>query len=79
MQCWRVFANIEPPLPPGFTCSVELEGVDGKSGHHGSGRRGPIAVDDGEPFIRPLLSHRLIIALAQRFSRSPFWPSTMLS
>lgn len=36
-----------PPLPPGFTCAVELEGVDGKSGHPGSGRTGPIAADDG--------------------------------
>lgn len=35
------------PLPPGFTCSVELEGVDGKSGKPGSGRKGPINVKDG--------------------------------
>ncbi len=32
------------PLPPGFTCAVELEGVDGKSGYPGSGRTGPIEV-----------------------------------
>jgi len=48
VQCWRAFAHIEPPLPPGFTCSVELEGVDGKSGHRGSGRQGPIAVNDAD-------------------------------
>lgn len=36
------------PLPPGFTCSVELEGVDGKSADPGSGRKGPILVTDGE-------------------------------
>ncbi|KAJ7502827.1 hypothetical protein B0H11DRAFT_1986548 [Mycena galericulata] len=35
-----------PPLPQGFTCAVELEGVDGKSGQDGSGRQGPISVDD---------------------------------
>lgn len=35
------------PLPSGFTCSVELEGVDGKSGIAGSGRQGPISVKDG--------------------------------
>lgn len=38
------------PLPPGFTCSVELEGVDGQSGQRGSGRKGPISVDDGQCF-----------------------------
>jgi hypothetical protein len=40
--------NIASPLPPGFTCTVELEGVDGKSGHVGSGRQGPITTDDGK-------------------------------
>ncbi|KAF9467364.1 hypothetical protein BDZ94DRAFT_1032958 [Collybia nuda] len=34
------------PLPPGFTCSVELEGIDGRSGKLGSGRKGPINVKD---------------------------------
>ncbi|RDB24860.1 Structure-specific endonuclease subunit SLX1 [Hypsizygus marmoreus] len=34
------------PLPRGFTCSIELEGVDGKSGKVGSGRQGPITVKD---------------------------------
>ncbi|KAJ7078857.1 hypothetical protein B0H15DRAFT_526893 [Mycena belliarum] len=34
------------PLPPGFTCATELEGVDGKSGQVGSGRQGPLSVDD---------------------------------
>lgn len=36
-----------PSLPLGFTCSVELEGVDGKSGIVGLGRQGPISVKDG--------------------------------
>jgi structure-specific endonuclease subunit SLX1 len=35
------------PLPIGFTTSTELEGVDGKSGKQGSGRKGPIEVTDG--------------------------------
>jgi structure-specific endonuclease subunit SLX1 len=38
------------PLPLGFICSVELEGVDGKSGNVGSGRQGPIGVKDGDVF-----------------------------
>lgn len=40
------------PLPLGFTCSVELEGIDGKSGNVGTGRHGPIDVKDGN-VIRP--------------------------
>lgn len=36
------------PLPIGFTFVTELEGVDGKSGKVGSGRKGPIEVTDGE-------------------------------
>ena len=36
-----------PPLPRGFTCIQEFEGVDGKSGNAGSGRSGPIDVTDG--------------------------------
>lgn len=35
-------------LPKGFTCVREYEGVDGKSGKVGSGRRGPIDVTDGK-------------------------------
>lgn len=46
-QHWKTAEDVLP-LPPGFTCSVELEGVDGKSGHPGSGRQGPISVDDCE-------------------------------
>lgn len=78
VQCWKAFANADPPLPPGFTCSVELEGVDGKSGHPGSGRQGPIDVDDGEPFLFPLPLDDTLIAMAQRISRTHFWPRTML-
>jgi structure-specific endonuclease subunit SLX1 len=39
------------PLPLGFICSVELEGVDGKSGLVGSGRVGPMRADDGKNSI----------------------------
>lgn len=35
-------------FPPGFICSIELEGVDGSSGLRGSGREGPVCVTDGE-------------------------------
>jgi len=50
-------------LPPGFTCSVELEGVDGKSKQIGSGRRrGPIDVEDGDTILQiatlPRIHHR---------------------
>lgn len=41
------------PLPIGFTCSIELEGVDGKSGKTGSGRKGPLSVTDGGCGSRP--------------------------
>ena len=52
-QYWRdnVTTDIAAPLPPGFTCTLELEGVDGKSGHAGSGRQGPISVNDGKSFL----------------------------
>jgi hypothetical protein len=78
VQCWKAFANADPPLPPGFTCSVELEGVDGKSGHPGSGRQGPIDVDDGRPFLFPLPLDDTLIATAQRISHTRFWPRMML-
>lgn len=42
------------PLPIGFTCSIELEGVDGKSGKTGSGRKGPLSVTDGECRSHPV-------------------------
>ncbi|KAH9947732.1 hypothetical protein B0H21DRAFT_691270 [Amylocystis lapponica] len=37
-----------PRLPDGFTCATELEGVDAKSGHAGSGRTVPIDVTDSQ-------------------------------
>jgi len=46
------------PLPRGFTCTVELEGVDGKSGKAGIGRTEPIDVNDGESFDLPWYRRR---------------------
>ena len=47
---WNTISGGHPrrfTLPVGFTCSVELEGVDGQSGLIGSGRMGAIDVKDG--------------------------------
>lgn len=78
LQYWKAFAHDDPPLPPGFTCSVELEGVDGKSGHPGSGRQGPIEVDDGGFFLFLLPLDVTLITTAQRNSNTRFWPRMML-
>lgn len=50
VKAWNDAAKspIASTLPPGFTYSIELEGVDGKSKQIGSGRRGPIDVEDGD-------------------------------
>ncbi|KAF4620764.1 hypothetical protein D9613_000533 [Agrocybe pediades] len=47
---WEAACKVKncPALPPGFTYSIELEGVNGQSGHSGSGRQGPIDVEDTE-------------------------------
>ncbi|KAF7321451.1 Structure-specific endonuclease subunit SLX1 [Mycena kentingensis (nom. inval.)] len=45
---WTLAQKSAPALPPGFTYQIELEGVDGKSGKAGSGRDGPLAVDDAQ-------------------------------
>ncbi|KAF9453910.1 hypothetical protein P691DRAFT_522268 [Macrolepiota fuliginosa MF-IS2] len=51
-----------PLFPPGFTCSVELEGLDGLSGLRGSGRTGPIHLTD-EHFTSPYLAkHAALVA-----------------
>lgn len=42
-------------LPEGLHVSVELEGVDGKSGDPGGGRTGSIDVMDGEDSDCPIL------------------------
>ncbi|KAL0072788.1 Slx4p interacting protein [Marasmius tenuissimus] len=54
LKCWedlskgKAAANTTPPLPRGFSVDTELEGVDGKSGMVGSGRKKPIEVKDEE-------------------------------
>jgi structure-specific endonuclease subunit SLX1 len=48
VKCWNdALKGADDPLPLGLTYSVELEGVDGKSGKFGSGRKGPIDIKDG--------------------------------
>ncbi|PSR75720.1 hypothetical protein PHLCEN_2v9011 [Hermanssonia centrifuga] len=47
-KAWISISKSGPTLPPQFTCTTELEGVDGKSGHKGSGRVAPINVTDEE-------------------------------
>jgi structure-specific endonuclease subunit SLX1 len=47
VKCWNGVAD-STPMPPGFTYTTELEGVDGKSGKVGSGRKGPIDLKDGQ-------------------------------
>ena len=55
VRAWEGAGRGNAQLPMGFTCAIELEGVDGKKAdlHVGSGRRGPIDVSDGklEPMI----------------------------
>lgn len=48
--------------PQGFTCTTELEGMDGCSGQKGSGREGPIDVKDGG--LGRLLSSSIITLIA---------------
>ncbi|KAJ6593654.1 hypothetical protein B0H19DRAFT_1091410 [Mycena capillaripes] len=65
-------ANSDPrtPLPPGFTCTTELEGVDGKSGQAGSGRRGPLSVDDALFTSAHLAKNTLLLASNQQLTCS---------
>ncbi|KAF7375948.1 Structure-specific endonuclease subunit SLX1 [Mycena sanguinolenta] len=53
------------PLPLGFTCAVELEGVDGKSGQTGSGRHGPLKIDDSQ-FTSPHLAKNTALIASNR-------------
>ena len=48
---WVAACKNPTPLPPGFTCCVELEGVDGKRDDVGSGRTGPMDVTDSMSLI----------------------------
>lgn len=55
-----------PALPPGFTYSVELEGVDGKS-TGGSGRTKPIEVQDGGCVVLVLITG-VYVFFAEKFT-----------
>lgn len=54
------------PLPLGFTCSVELEGIDGKSGNVGTGRHGPIDVKDEQFTSAHLAKNTSLLATAHQ-------------
>ncbi|OBZ77009.1 Structure-specific endonuclease subunit SLX1 [Grifola frondosa] len=54
-------------LPPGFTCTTELEGVDGKSGLPGSGRVGPIDISDDQFTYSHLRKTSTILASNEQF------------
>ncbi|KAJ7128931.1 hypothetical protein C8R43DRAFT_685516 [Mycena crocata] len=72
LKGWKT-ANAKPgtpPLPPGFTCVVELEGVDGKSGQDGSGRQGPLLVDDAQFTSAHLAKNTALLATNQRLTCS---------
>ncbi|KAJ7668441.1 hypothetical protein DFH06DRAFT_198905 [Mycena polygramma] len=58
------------PLPPAFTCVTELEGVDGKSGQVGSGRLGPIKVDDAQFTSAHLAKNTALLATNRRLTCS---------
>jgi structure-specific endonuclease subunit SLX1 len=47
-RIWRECSASAASLPPGFSTTIEVEGVDGKSGKTGTGRTGPIDVTDSE-------------------------------
>lgn len=51
IKAWNAVSATCPDLPPGLKCSVEVEGVDGRSGKVGTGRSGEIEVNDGLCFI----------------------------
>ncbi|VDB87173.1 unnamed protein product [Peniophora sp. CBMAI 1063] len=67
VKLWDTFnkdASV-PALPRGFTTQVELEGVDGKSGHTGSGRTGPLDVSDITFTTAHLVKHNAVVVEAR--------------
>ncbi|KAJ7755749.1 hypothetical protein DFH07DRAFT_489735 [Mycena maculata] len=69
---WKL-ADAQPgtsPLPRGFNWTVELEGVDGKSGQDGSGRHGPISVDDAMFTSAHLAKNTALLASNRRLNCS---------
>ncbi|KZV60185.1 hypothetical protein PENSPDRAFT_594370, partial [Peniophora sp. CONT] len=67
VKLWETFNKDSsvPALPRGFTTQVELEGVDGESGHTGSGRTGPLDVSDIVFTTAHLIKHNVIVARDQ--------------
>ncbi|KAG6920080.1 hypothetical protein DXG01_010148 [Tephrocybe rancida] len=65
VAAWTAATRDAPPMPPGFTCSIELEGVDGKSGKVGSGRQGSIDVKD-ERFTSSYLAKNTALLATNR-------------
>ncbi|KAF8893947.1 hypothetical protein BD779DRAFT_1435501 [Infundibulicybe gibba] len=67
VKCWREVVDDagSDPLPPGFTSTIELEGVDGNSGNPGSGRLGPINVND-EAFTSAYLAKTTALLATSR-------------
>ncbi|KAK7057433.1 hypothetical protein R3P38DRAFT_3384792 [Favolaschia claudopus] len=63
-------ANSVAQLPPGFNYTIELEGVDGKSGQSGSGRRGPLGVDDAQFTSAHLAKNTALLASNRRLNCS---------
>lgn len=51
VMAWESAARVYPALPRGFTCSVEVEGVDGKRGVGGGGGEGIGSVGGGSAGI----------------------------
>lgn len=58
--------NSSLALPFAFQYSIELEGVDGKAGDPGSGRKGPIVVTDGTLAIVFLTTERHFLMFFRR-------------
>ncbi|KAG6866649.1 hypothetical protein C0991_000759 [Blastosporella zonata] len=65
VSAWRAAIRDAAPMPPGFTCSIELEGVDGKSGEVGTGRQEPLDVKD-EHFTSSYLSKNTALLATNR-------------
>lgn len=59
VKLWDQIDTLYPALPPGYSQTVELEGIDGKSGEVGRGRTGPIDVTDSKPLLSLFKVRRL--------------------
>ncbi|KAG6829449.1 hypothetical protein H0H92_004509 [Tricholoma furcatifolium] len=76
---WKAATRSSASMPPGFTCTTETEGVDGKSGKVGSGRQGPIKVKDGNEQILVLQIELLLISsISEHFTSTYLAKNTAL-